>query len=171
MIYYKYLNIDYNIVKNQILKHFEKNPKLIEPGQGSWRVATNWILDNTDIQNIFDWEIEFVGIFVTHTNKSSIHIDNDQKPVRINFPILNCENTITKYYKFKGDTNFVTQPNGVSYNNIDSDNVEEVDCFNLDSAVLMRVLEPHQVCVNHNNFPRVSCTVQFKENLEYLLES
>jgi len=169
--YYKYLNIDYKDVGNQILHHINANDNLISPGIGSWRVATNWILKHTDIQSIFDWEIDFIGLFVTHTSESSIHIDNDQKPVRINFPILNCENTITKYYKFKGNTNFVTQPNGVSYNNIDSDDVEEIDFFNLNSAVLMRVLEPHQVCVNHNDFPRVSCTVQFKENLEYLLES
>lgn len=171
LLYFKYLDLDYSIVQQQILNYLNLHPELISPGAGSWRVATDWILKNTDIQNLFEWEIEFIGIFVTHTNKSSIHIDNDQKPVRINFPILNCENTITKYYKFKGNTNFVTQPNGVSYNNIDSDNVEEIDFFNLDSAVLMRVLEPHQVCVNHNNFPRVSCTVQFKENLEYLLET
>lgn len=170
MIYYKYLNLDYQQVQKQIIDYIDLNPELISPGAGSWRVATNWILENTSIQDLFEWKIEFVGIFVTHTNKSSIHIDNDQKPVRINFPVLNCENTVTKYYKFKGHTNFVTQPNGVSYNNIDSTDVEEVDSFNLDRAVLMRVLEPHQVCVNHNVFPRVSCTVQFKENLEYLLE-
>ena len=170
MIYYKYLNINYKPISQQILDYIHNNQNLIEPGHGSWRVATDWILKNTDIQNLFEWEIDFIGIFVTHTNKSSIHIDNDSKPVRINFPILNCQDTITKYYKFNGDINFTTQPNGVSYNNIEVENLQEVDSFVLDRAVLMRVLEPHQVCVKHNNFPRVSCTVQFTETLEYLLE-
>ena len=170
MIYYKYLELDWQPVANQIKTYILDNPTLIEEGTGSWRVATNWIIENSDIKKLFPWDIDFIGIFVTHNTRSSIHIDNDQKPVRINFPILNCENTVTKYYKFFGNTERKIQKNGVSYHNIDISTLEEVDSFNLDKAVLMRVLEPHQVCVNHNNFPRVSCTVQFKQDLEYLLE-
>jgi hypothetical protein len=168
LIYYKKLNIKWKPVADQILEHINQDARLIKQGGGSWRLA-NWILDKTDIQSLFEWNIEFVGLFVTHNNKSSIHVDNDQKPVRINFPILNCEDTLTKYYKFDGATDFTTQKNGISYNNINSEDVVEVDNFKLDGAVLMRVLEPHQVCVNHNTFPRVSCTVQFKQNLEFLL--
>jgi len=172
MIYYKYLDIDYNPIANRLKNYLLENPKLIEKGQGNWRVATDWILENfPEIKDLFPWEIEFIGIFVSHSSNGSIHIDNDEKPVRINFPILNCENTITKYYKFNGETTFTTQANGVSYNNIQSEDITFVDSFELKQAVLMRVLEPHQVCVEHDNFPRVSCTIQFKENLEHLLES
>lgn len=170
MIYYKPLEIDWEPVSSDIISYLEKNPHLIEKGEGSWRIASDWILENTNIQNIFEWPIDFIGIFVTHTNESSIHIDSDSLPVRITFPVINCDNTITKYYKFNGEANLFFQSNGISYNNICSNDVIEVDSFELTSAILMRVLEPHQVCVLHDNFPRVSCTVQFKENLEYLLE-
>ena len=169
MIYYKYLELDYKHVQNQLKTHIKNNPELIEDGLGHWRMSTDWILENTDIQDLFKWEIDFIGIFVTHTKKGIIHIDNDSKPVRINFPILNCDNTTTKYFKLKGDTSFVWQPNGVGFIELQEQDVLEVDEFYLTQAVLMRVLEPHQVCSNGEIFPRVSCTVQFKENLEYLL--
>ena len=92
------------------------------------------------------------------------------KNVRINFH-LNCNNTVTKYYKNTSIVGKGKQTNGVTYHGVDTSNLEEVDYFVLDKPVAMRVLEPHQVCVNHNNYPRVSCTIQFKQDIEYLLEN
>ena len=171
MIYYKYLDINYKSLAEEIKKYLLDNPHLIERGDGNWRVATSWLLENfPHIKDLFEWDIEFAGIFVSHTSEGSVHIDNDKKPVRINFPIMNCNNTVTKYFKRTGDTIKGKQTNGVSYHGVDTDKLEEVDQFVLDRPVAMRVLEPHQVCVDHENYPRVSCTIQFKQDIEYLLK-
>lgn len=174
MIYYKYLDLEWQSSSNKIKDYLLTHNSLLNTNEGSWRLANNWIYDaDPEFNQIFkplDLEVDFVGIFVSHKAESSIHIDNDQKPVRINFPILNCENTVTKYYKFLGKTDLKIQKNGISYHNINENDLEFIDSFVLNNIVAMRVLEPHQVCVNHDTFPRVSCTVQFKQNIEYLLK-
>jgi hypothetical protein len=172
MIYYKYLDIKYKNLAEDIKKYLLENPHLIKKGEGNWRLATDYLLENfPQVKNLFEWDIEFAGIFVSHTRQGNVHIDTDQKPVRITFPIMNCNDTVTKYYKNTGKVSKIKQSNGVTAYELDTNNLEEVDYFVLNKAVAMRVLEPHQVCMNHDNYPRVSCTIQFKQNIEYLLEN
>jgi hypothetical protein len=177
MKYYKYLDLDHTEISDKIKNYFlTKNPEFIsDNGQGSWRLAPINIHDEipelTEFFKILNLTIEFVGFFVSFKNESSIHIDNDNKPCRINFPILNCEDTETLYYKIKKiDYINETQKNNLTYKLLKKENCEIVDKFVLNKPVLMRVLEPHQVVVNSNNFPRVSCTVQFTEDISHLLE-
>ena len=172
MKYYKYLDINTKDIAQEIKNYLLENPHLIEQGQGSWRLATDWLLENfPHIKDIFEWDIEFAGIFVSHKSEGSVHIDAVEKPVRVNFPIMNCENTETKYFEKTKIIEKGKQTNGLSYNAVDTTNLKEVDSFVLDRPVAMRVLEPHQVHVYHNNYPRVSCTIQFKQDLEHLLEN
>ena len=105
-----------------------------------------------------------------HYKIGSIHTDGTDVPIRINFPILNCENTETRYFKTSGPSKSQAQPNGNSYVQFHPDYCEVVDSFKLTQAVAMRVLEPHQVVVNHDNPPRLSCTVAFKQHLSHWLE-
>ena len=177
MIYYKYLDLDHTTVSNKIKNYFlNENPEFIsDNGQGSWRLAPADIHEKVpELKEFFKplgLTIEFVGFFVSFKNESSIHIDNDEKPCRINFPILNCDDTETRYYKLKKvDYNTKSQKNGLTYKLLDKENCELIDKFVLNKTVLMRVLEPHQVVINSDSFPRVSCTVQFTKDISYLLE-
>lgn len=177
MRYYKYLDLDHTTVSKKLKEYFlNKNPEFIsDNGQGSWRLAPENIHDEVpELKDFFkplNLNILFVGFFVSFKNESSIHIDNDEKPCRINLPVLNCEDTETRYYKLKKlDYNTKSQQNGLTYKLLEKENCEQVDKFLLTRPVLMRVLEPHQVVINSNTFPRVSCTVQFEEDISYLLE-
>lgn len=177
MKYYRYLDLDWKPTSEKIKNYFlNKNPEFIsDNGQGSWRLAPENILEEIpELQTMFDTmgiKIKFVGFFVTYKSESSLHIDNDEKPTRINFPILNCENTETRFYKINEiKTNNISQKNGLTYRLLDKESCTFVDKFQLTGAVLMRVLEPHQVVVNSEIYPRVSCTVQFEEDISYLLE-
>lgn len=177
MKYYRYLDLNWQPVAEQLKNYFlTKNPEFIaNNGQGSWRLAPGELQsDIPELREMFSsigLSILFVGFFVTFKNESSIHIDNDDKPLRINFPVLNCENTETRFFKLK-ETNYDTrsQTNGLTYKLLDADSCVFVDKFELTQAVVMRVLEPHQVVVNSKTFPRVSCTVQFNEDISHLLE-
>ena len=61
------------IFRNKHKRYCTRNKKLsfrkshlIEQGQGSWRLATDWLLENfSHIKDIFEWDIEFAGIFVS----------------------------------------------------------------------------------------------------------
>lgn len=171
MKYYKYLDINTKDIAQEIKNYLLENPHLIEKGQGSWRLATDWLLENfPKVQELFPWKIDYAGIFVSHKNEGSIHIDNDHFPVRVNFPIMNCGDTVTKYFERTKVLNKGIQTNGVSFKRAETEDLKEVDSFVLTRPVAMRVLEPHQVCVIHNVFPRVSCTLQFKEDIEFILE-
>ncbi len=177
MNYYRYLDLNWQPASEKLKRYFlTKNPEFIaNNSQGSWRLAPPDIhTEVPELKEMFDpigLTILFVGFFVTFKNESSIHIDNDERPLRINFPVLNCENTETRFYKLKAagyDTK--SQTNGLTYKLLDPESCVFVDKFELSKAVVMRVLEPHQVVVNSKEFPRVSCTVQFNEDITHLLE-
>jgi hypothetical protein len=103
-------------------------------------------------------------------NPGAIHVDEGNVSVRINLPILNCENTITNFYRSTAPLVRSLLPNGVAYFRIDPDQCELVDSFCLDRPAAIRIGAPHQVYVKSAVVPRISCTIEFKENIEYLLD-
>jgi len=174
MKYYKYLNLDYSIAADKIKTFLEARPELVAPGRGAWVAAPREIVKEVpELLTMFKplgLDVVMVGFFIMHYKIGSIHTDGTDVPIRINFPILNCENTETRYFKTSGPSKSQAQPNGNSYVQFHPDYCEVVDSFKLTQAVAMRVLEPHQVVVNHDNLPRISCTVAFKQDLSHWLE-
>jgi hypothetical protein len=174
MKYYKYLDLDYSIAADKIKTFLEARPELVAPGRGAWVAAPREIVKEVpELLTIFKplgLDVVMVGFFIMHYKIGSIHTDGTDVPIRINFPILNCENTETRYFKTSGPSKSQAQPNGNSYVQFHPDYCEVVDSFKLTQAVAMRVLEPHQVVVNHDNLPRISCTVAFKQDLSHWLE-
>jgi hypothetical protein len=173
MKYYSYLDIDWKPVAEKIKLFLEKRPELTAQGQGAWVAAPRAIIQEVpEIISMFKplgLDIAMIGFFITHYQVGSIHTDGTTVPIRINFPILNCENTETKFYRVTGPFKEQSQLNGNGYVQYHPDHCELVDSFKLDKAVAMRVLEPHQVVSYTENLPRISCTVAFKQDLTHLL--
>ena len=174
MKYYKYLDLDYTTSAAKIKTFLEARPELVAPGRGAWVAAPREIVKEVpELLTMFKplgLDVIMVGFFIMHYKIGSIHTDGTDVPIRINFPILNCEYTETRYFKTSGPSKSQAQPNGNSYVQFHPDYCEVVDSFKLTQAVAMRVLEPHQVVVNHDNLPRISCTVAFKQDLSHWLE-
>jgi hypothetical protein len=174
MKYYKYLDLDYSITAAKIKTFLEARPEFVAPGRGAWVEAPKEIVK--EVPELFTMfkplglDVRIVGFFIMHYKIGTIHTDDTSNPIRINFPILNCENTETRYFKTKGPSMSQKQPNGNGFTQFHPDYCEVIDSFKLTQAVAMRVLEPHQVVVNHDNLPRISCTVGFKQDLSYLLD-
>lgn len=171
--YYKYLNLDYELVAEKIRKFLQTRQELVTDEKGSWVYAPREIIKEVpELLTLFKplgLDIIMIGFFVMHYKVGTIHIDKTDIPIRINFPILNCEDTETRYFKTVGEPVDKLQDNELSYTEYQLDQCEIVDSFKLTQAVAMRVLEPHQVLMHHNNFPRISCTVAFKQDLSHLL--
>ena len=68
-------------------------------------------------------------------SEGSVHIDAVEKPVRVNFPIMNCENIQTKYFEKTKIIEKGKQTNGLSYNAVDTTNLKEVDSFVLNKTL------------------------------------
>jgi hypothetical protein len=174
MKYYKYLDLDYTTAATKIKIFLEARPELVAPGRGAWVAAPREIVKEVpELLTMFKplgLDVIMVGFFIMHYKIGSIHTDGTDVPIRINFPILNCEHTETRYFKTSGPAKSQAQPNGNSYVQFHPDHCEVIDSFKLTQAVAMRVLEPHQVVVNHDNLPRISCTVAFKQDLSHLLQ-
>ena len=113
-----------------------------------------------------------MAFFITGSRHSSIHRDEDPKTnFRITLPVLNCENTETRFYTTIAETSRIEQPDGVPYNALDPKKCTHVDSYFLDKPVVVRINEPHQVFVEKTAIiPRVSCTIAFNEDISYLLE-
>ena len=171
--YYKYLDLDYAVVAEKIKNFLETRPELVTDEKGSWIAAPREIIKEVpELLTLFKplgLDIVMIGFFVMHYKVGTIHIDKTDIPIRINFPILNCEDTETRYFKTFGLPDEKMQVNNLGFVEYQPDQCEVVDSFKLTKAVAMRVLEPHQVLVHHGNFPRISCTVAFKQDLSYLL--
>ena len=83
-----------------------------------------------------------------------------------NFPLENCDNTYTCFYKTKTNDITVNQtidrpdkPHFGVYRRIDSDDLVEIDRYYLNKPILINTSVPHRV-VNENLTERVAITIR-----------
>lgn len=120
MRYYKFLDLDWTSAATEMKKYVLVNPSLCNAGyQGAWRNCNrNDVVNKVpQLQQMFDplgLTIKRVSLFVMYYTIGQIHIDDDaEHPFRINFPILNCKDTETKFYKVLNLPTTANQPNNV----------------------------------------------------------
>lgn len=176
MAYYKYLDLDFNPVREKIIKYFLVNPRLLNSIGGAWINAnTPDLLEKIpELSQLFrplNLTIHRVSFFVMYQPTGTIHIDDDTHDLRINFPILNCENTETRFYKTSSKTTKMFQTNKMAYHRFDPKDCELADKFTLNKAAIIKTKEPHQVVLLSTTYPRVSCTIAFNEDLTDLFDS
>ena len=115
--------------------------------------------------------IKYLAFSVTSVPVSTIHIDNDKfSKCRINIPLLNCDNSETRFFTVDEPPTLVVQPNGITFLKVNPARCVHVDQYYLTQPVVFRNNEPHQVVSYNENQPRIICTIGFHEDIEYLLE-
>jgi len=184
MNYYKKLDLDHNILTAQTLSYVCSKTDVLSVADTNF-----WIFGNTaeilsavpEMTNIFEKKlgltIDLISFIRLNKPCSPIHIDTDIVASRINFPVLNCTDTETRFFKLipskwlnRTPTPFKEyQKNGLYSLNFRSNQCEQVDSVALNAITVLRVNQPHQVVLNHTTYPRISCTIRFKESLEHLL--
>jgi hypothetical protein len=177
MKYYKYIELDWQSCCEQLLHYVQVDcPRLLTPDNSSWRGADlhdilKKVPQLTVMFQSLNLTIRYVAFFVSNQQYGTIHIDADNiSKARINLPVLNCENTETRFYTTSAVPTKIFQANGVPLMKIDPNTCTHVDQFYLTQPVVFRNTHPHQVVSNNANHPRISCTVAFNEDIEYLLE-
>lgn len=177
MRYYKYLDINWQPVAEKIKNYItsERTEFLTPLMSSSWRNlnVSEMLAVVPELRELFaplGLTIHHMAFFVSDYAVGTIHIDHDMHSnCRINIPILNCENTETRFYKTLVEPIKVLQANGVPLLKLDPSKCVHVDQFYLTQAVVFRNDQPHQVVSNNPNRPRISCTIGFNEDIEHLL--
>lgn len=172
MYYFRYLDLRWEKAAEQIKDYLKQHPEVVSPQLGSAVVAPeNIFTECPAIVSLFSpLTIKWVGFFVTYGRAGVIHVDDSTAVARINFPVLNCEDTETKFFRTKDTSTLVSQPNGNVLYKLDPLTCEEIDHYYLNQAVVVNVLQPHQVVLNSKKYPRISCTVRFNEDISCLLD-
>ena len=177
MKYYNYLNLlGWEEVAEKIKTFLMPRPYLYDfNNNGPWANAnvTELIAEVPALVKLFEplnLTIKDVGFFSLSSTTCNIHRDACEEPIRINIPILNCEGTVTRFFKSTKPPILTTQPNGIPYEMEDSSGCILVASAEVIIPTLLRVREPHNVVLFHNNYPRITCTIKFNEDLEHLLD-
>jgi hypothetical protein len=93
------------------------------------------------------------------------HIDSTYNDLALNFPIKNCANCWTAFYKLnKGSFQSRPLPNGLLFNGLSDDaEVIEVSRFSLSTSTLINVKQLHQVW-NPTDQLRISASLRFERD-------
>jgi hypothetical protein len=175
MKYFKKIDLDWLPFQNRVIKLIEACPHLVEEEQGAF-VLLNKEQKEQIMPELLQMikplglTIQYVGLYTIHEKTGTLHIDRTTVPVRITLPIINCQDTVTTFYQVAGQGIEGTQQNGLGATYYDPEKSKPVASYELTGPVVLRVLEPHQVVINHDRLPRTCCSIAFVESIEHLLE-
>jgi hypothetical protein len=177
MKYFHYLDLDWKPVSEKLKEFVLNNKVLLDYDNTGWKKVELYHLRHLlpDIitmlkpLNVIPTRISF---HITYQSDNKIHKDaTDHDCRRILIPIMNCENSVTRFYKSAQEPVLQHQTDGIPYyGNIDSDTCACVDEYYLDRPVAMRPKELHAVYTSNTSFPRISCPVNVNNDLTYLLQ-
>ena len=174
MKYYRYLDLDHTDVCEKLKKYVIENIGITE---NFWMFLDTTKILNTfpEIQVMFNplnITIKQISLVTTRNTsiKDDIHIDHADCNVRINIPIMNCERSVTNFYSSNTASQKLSLNTDVSYYQFNYNDCRLMETFCLDRPAALKIREPHQVIANKQCLPRISCTIEFFENIEYLLD-
>lgn len=105
-------------------------------------------------------------IYVASPEENVIHVDWKSNPVRVNWPLLNHESVITKFYEPINEGSLsLDNPHGAPYIKFEPDQVRLIDECIIDGPVLIRVDIPHNTnTVPGKPLPRIAYSFNFTFN-------
>jgi len=168
---FKYIDLDWRLASSKILSYIDENLNLFENNTSHWVNADAAVYKIPEIHEMFkplNLNIDRISLFFQEQTNSEIHVDFGTA-IRINFPILNCEYSETKFFKAIVPPKPKRQDNGEIYYHFDDETCEYVESCFLTQALIFNGGNPHRVHFKLMNQIRISCTVSFKEDITNLL--
>ena len=117
-------------------------------------------------------------LFDSYRGTGPIHVDhtvglNEGVKARINFPLLNCDGTKTAFYELS-DRQFelhnLTQAGAKRWPAWCGEHFTPVTEVELNQPTIIRTNVPHAIRCFSNEFPRISLSISFKEDVVKYLE-
>jgi hypothetical protein len=176
MIHYKILNLpNWQEVCHQLDAWVEQHPELTDEKHSPWKnVDTKDLLHSirqlTELFKPLGLTIARVSFFIMWADSVIIHVDDTVCNARINLPVRNCAGTWTKFFTTPSTPVKAFLKNGQSYMTVEGP-FTEVDKVDISQGpMIFRPKNPHQVVMEHKNFPRISATIAFYEEVVHLLD-
>lgn len=127
----------------------------------------------TDIDSLFKvYDLKCVRSFLyvmTSNNDGDLHNDNSGTAYRINFPVLNCQNTFTEFYTVS-KWNLYTNTKYTIKLPADDALIQLVDRVEITKPTVISVNEFHRIVMDENNSPRITLSLMFDKNLKFLID-
>jgi|LauGreDrversion4_2_1035121.scaffolds.fasta_scaffold00348_38 hypothetical protein len=176
MKYFKHVNVDSEsekVVSKKLLDYVNSNGY---SDKGFWtNVNTHDVLNKVpelaELYKPIGINIKRIAFVTAKEKVGTIHIDDPKTApaIRINIPVLNCEQTSTNFYVSGKPANETRLPSGIYYYKWDEKDCTLVASTCISRSTLIRTNELHQVCIHTDNMPRITCTIEFYEDLEHLM--
>lgn len=98
------------------------------------------------------------------------HIDSGEPELALNFPVLNCDNVTTEFFKLEQQDLTIQYTIGTNlpYHHFNSDNKNIIGSFSLMQPTLLNIKMPHRV-VNNTDLERISLSFRFKKDPWHLV--
>ena len=179
MRYFKEIDIDnLEIIQKKCLDYIKTQEtvyKKLKPA--SWYILNVEELKSScpELQESFskiNLDINYAaGIVMMEEKDIRVHTDNWHQEARINIPLLNCENTFTKFYSNIKTQELYNPSTGMTSKTVI--NLNEIiyqGGLELRKATVLRSNEGHHITLPSTNpVPRISLTIGFVQDPVYLL--
>ena len=174
MKYYKKLDLDHTLVAKKTLAYASLHKDKIKSFWTNINI-TEFVKQIPEIITLFEplnitpTRISLITAVTKERTDPGIHRDYTDVPIRINVPVLNCEYSQTKFWRTTSEPTVINIPGtNIPYFYLKDSECEIADTLVLDKPTVLRIIEPHSVHVGEKS-PRLALTIEFKEDIEYLL--
>lgn len=177
MRYFQYLDLDWKPVSDKLKQFVLDNKEVVGYETGGWKSVPiiNYVYLIPDIVKMLkplDVLPIRISFHISYFNDNAIHKDATLHDCRrILLPVMNCENTTTRFYKSHKEPTLSYQSNGIPgyFKDIKLEDCELVGEYQLDRAIAIRPKELHAVYSSNDSFPRISCPIEVNKDLTHLL--
>ena len=171
--FFKELDIPFQTAQFEIMEYvLACDPDIVHKSTYDFADVGTFKANCPAVKNIFNalrefedldyWEnLCYVGVCVLQPRKMlQPHIDCSPSMVGLNIPLLNCEGTLTRFYRGWASAQWEIQP-GVNGISVKSEKVMEE--FELRKPTLFLPKVPHGV-INKRDSVRMMCSLRFTED-------
>jgi hypothetical protein len=108
-------------------------------------------------------------VYVMHNeHEGALHCDNSKHNARINFPILNCNNTYTEFYSVDKSIYFTNSKYTIKLPANDA-TIKLINRVEIKQPTVLNVNAYHKVILNSDNRPRITLSLSFNQDPIFLL--
>ena len=172
---FKILDIDsqtFDLIRKEIAEFYKNTEHIV--GQFS-------MIDNESTLNVLPtiakWlevnKLEVMHIGYISVNPNTIqqaHIDSGESSLALNFPVINCNNVTTEFFKLESKDLTIRHSKGTNlpYYHFDNTDKDIIGSFTLTQPTLLNIKMPHSV-VNNTELERISLSFRFKNDPWHLI--
>lgn len=123
-------------------------------------------------------EVKEMALLILWRDSSTLHIDhitglNKDVKARLNIPIMNCKGSYTEFFELSPEKFALGKKNlggTTSWPHIIRNTEKPVSVVELIQPTILRTSTPHTVKCSNCEFPRISLTISFKDDVVKYLD-